>query len=589
MRARMAAAAAAAATVLALSGCGGLTTYGPVQSGREVGSGEAPQVTVVFPGPQEGSTQEGIVRGFLRAGAASDGAYDNARKFLTTAASERWNPDETIVLLASDQSPTVRQVDPATVAVTAAAAGTVDATGRFTAADPGSTVTATFSLTPVNGQWRIDALPKGFGRWIAAGDVARLVQPFAIHYVSLSRRAMVPDVRWFPLDRLAPRLAKAQLDPVPDYLAGAAVSAVPARARLLGDAVSVKDSVASVNLISSQLAPGQATRQNLWAQFVTTLTQVPDVSAVLLAIDGLPVDLDGIEGPVASLAQVGFPAPAPDTSTAKPVVRRGADVTVFDPGVNAQEQGRQTQAPATTYPAVPATFTHLALSADGSELAAIDPDGDGISRWRGDNRYEVPGFGRDVGAPAYDRRGFLWAGGVGRGSDRLFVVDVRADPADPRAAAATPVAADWLAGRRVLEARVASDGDRVAVLSTRADGRDVRVDLAGISRGEGGRPQRLSAPLRLGVVFSSAQDLVWLDDETLATVASVGGAPVRPTILTVGGELRALAEVPGAIRVGTTGGERNLYVVTSQGRLLSRVGTRWVDSGPANDLAAPAG
>ncbi len=571
-RGRLAAVLAVAATLL--TGCGGLTGTGPVQPGLEVGSGKAPELGFVYPGPVRGASQEGIVRGFLRAGAASEGAYDNARKFLTSQISERWNPDESIALLADDEAPAATLLDPVTVRVTAKLAGSIDAHGRFTAAVPGAMATATFSLTSVGGQWRIDGLPDHFGRWILSTDVPRLVQPFAVHYVSTSHRATVPDVRWFPLDRLPTRLARAQLDPVPDHLVGAGTTAVPAGTRLLGDAVSVDaGGVASVNLIAGKLAPGEATRQNLWAQFLTTLTQDPTVTAVLLAVDGVPVDLAGLDGPVSSLSRVGFPAEAPAGTTTKPVVRRGSAVSVFDPSANAQQQGRQTASPDDSYPAVPPEYTRLALSADGREIAAVDPSGDGISRWRGTTRYEVPGFGSDVGAPAYDRRGFLWAGGVGSRTQRLWVADTRPEPSDPEASKATPVTADWLAGRRVVEARVAADGDRVVVLSVGPDGSGPTLDLAGVIRGDGQRPERLSAPLRLGVPFTAAAGLTWLDGEQVATIAAIGSAAPRPVVLGVDGSLTPLAEVPGARTVATTGNERDLYVVT--GRRPAAHPLRW--------------
>ncbi len=468
-------------------------------------------------------------------------------------------------------------------------AGTVDADGRLVAATPGRTVSATFSLTSVGGEWRIDGLPEKFGRWIADSDVPRLVQPFAVHYISTSRRATIPDLRWFPLDRLATRLARAQLDPVPEYLAGAVTTAVPAGARLLGDAVSVDAAgVASVNLIAARLAPGGTTRQNLWAQVLTTLTQDPTVTAVSLAVDGVPVDLDGVDGPVASLSRVGFPADTSATESAKPVVRRGSSVAVFDPAAAVQQQARPTASPE-PYPDVPQQYTRLALSADGTELAAVDPGGDGISRWRGDTRYQVPGVGAAVGSPAYDRRGFLWAGGVGARDERLWTVDTRADPADAEAAAARPVTASWLDGRRVAEARVAADGDRVAVLSTRPDGSGVSLDLAGVVRGSDGRPERLAVPLHLAAGITSATGLAWLDDDQLATLASVGGKPVQPIEVSVDGQVLPLPDAPPADALATTGGERDLYLVTLGDRLLSRSGLRWVDSGPATDLAAAAG
>lgn len=588
VRRRVAALVALAALLTA--GCTGLPTSGPVVSGPEIDTGnrDTTELRQYFPGPQDGASVDGIVQGFVRAGAATDGTYTTARRFLTGGAAERWNPDATIVIQSDDEAPTVTKVDDTTLRLSVDVAGTVGSDGRYEAAVPGDTATATVRLTRVGGQWRIAELPEGFGRFVKASDAPRLVRPFAVHYISSSRRATVADVRWFPLDRLAPRLARAQLDPVPDFLRGAAVSAVPDGARLLGDAVSVdEDGVAAVNLISGPLEAGEATRQNLWAQFVRTLTQDPEVVSVSLSVDGVPVDLSGVDGPVSTLDQIGFPSGPAETTSTKPIVRRGADVTVFDPSVQAQD--RASGRPASTYPQIPQAWTHLALSADGREVAAVDPGGDGISRWRDDTRYEVPGVGARVSSPSYDRRGFLWVGAVADGADRLFVVDTRADPADPVAARPTPVVADWLVGRRVVEAKVAADGDRVAVLSTRADGRDPRVDLAGVVRTDAERPQRLAAPLRLGIAFSSARGLAWTGDQTLATVASIRGRSPRPTVLTVGGDLLVLSAVRGASAVANAGTEGALYVLTSDGTLFLRSGPRWVESGPADDLAAAAG
>ncbi|HSO65411.1 MAG TPA: GerMN domain-containing protein, partial [Ornithinibacter sp.] len=404
MRPRRLGPALAVLLALVVAGCGGLSREGPVAPGLDVGSGNPPDVRVTFPGPVPGAGQESIVRGFVRAGQASDGAYDNARAFLATTVSEGWSPDGRIVLLADDAPPSATLLDPATVRITAQAAGTVDAEGRYTAARPGTTVTATFALATVGGEWRVSALPEDFGRWIARSEVTRLVQPYAVHYVSTSRRALVPDVRWFPADKLATRLARAQLTEVPGYLAGTTVTAVPPGARLLGDAVSVEAGVATVNLISDRLLPGEANRQNLWAQFVSTLTQDPEVTRVALAVNGVPVDLAELDATAGTLAEVGFASP-PAVSVAAPVVRRGADVTVFDPATLGDAEPRGPSGTASSHPPVTPDFTRLALSVDGRELAGVDPGGDGVSRWIGTNRYEVPLTGVDVGNPAYDRRG----------------------------------------------------------------------------------------------------------------------------------------------------------------------------------------
>jgi hypothetical protein len=588
---RRAGAALALLLALLVGGCGGLSSEGPVEPGLEVGSGNPPELRVIFPGPVAGLGQESIVRGFLRAGQASGGDYDNAKAFLTSQVSERWSPDGRIVLLDGDAAPSATLLDPATVRITAKAAGTVDGDGRYTAARPGSTVSATFGLSTVGGEWRISELPEGFGRWISRSEVTRLVQPYAVHYVSTSRRSLVPDVRWFPADKLATRLARAQLGAVPPYLAGTATTAVPAGARLLGDAVSVDAGVATVNLISDRLLPGEATRQNLWAQFVASLTQDTQVARVALAVDGVPVDLSGLDESAGTLAEVGFAGPSVPARD-RPIVRRGDAVTVFDPSALGDAEPRAPIGTTSTYPPVRPEFTHLALSFDASEIAGVDPGGAGLSRWRGTNQYEVPLPATGVGNPSYDRRGYLWFGAVGAGgarAPRLWVVDTRTDPADRQRAAAVAVQVPWLAGRRVVEARVAADGDRVAIISTLADGSGVRVDLAGVVRGGGGVPARLADPLRLAAPVTRASSLAWTDDRTLAMVGVVDGRTVQPVVISVGGDVRRLTPVRGAAAITSTGGERELWVVTSTGRLFGRTGTQWVDSGPATDLAVAAG
>ena len=591
MRPRRLAPVLAVLVALVVGGCGGLSRESPVEPGLEVGSGKPPGLRVTFPGPVPGAGQESIVRGFVRAGAASDAVYDNARGFLTSGVSERWNPDGHIVLLADDAPPSATLLDPATVRITAKAAGTVDGEGRYTAARPGSTVTATFGLTTTGGEWRIGELPEDFGRWIASSDVTRLVQPYAVHYVSTSRRTVVPDVRWFPVDKLATRLARAQLLDVPAHLRGAATTAVPAGARILGDAVSVESGVATVNLISNRLQPGQATRENLWAQFVSTLVQDSSVARVSLFVDGVPVDLTGLDDSAGSLSEVGF-TPPPPVALARPVLRRGSDVVVLDPAALGEQEPRQPAPGGPSFPPVPKEFTRLALAAVRRELAGVDPGWGGISRWRGTNRYEVPLTGTGVGNPSYDRRGYLWIGAVGptgAKAPRLWVVDTRNDPADPQRAAAVAVEAPWLNGRRVVEARVAPDGDRVAVLSTVLDGTDVRIDLAGVARGDGGVPQRLADPLRLAATATRVSSIAWLDDRTLGTVAVIDGRTLQPAVITVGGDVRGLTPVRDAVAIASTGGERDLWVVTSAGRLLGRAGSQWVDSGPATDVAVAAG
>ncbi len=108
-------------------------------------------------------------------------------------------------------------------------------------------------------------------------------------------------------------------------------------------------------------------------------------------------------------------------------------------------------------------------------------------------------------------------------------------------------------------------------------------------RGSGGRPERLAAPLSLSPTVSDATGLTWVDSTRVATIARVGSRPPTPTLLGVDRDVQPLSEVEGAASITSTGGERDLYVVTDKGRLLARSSPGWTESGRADDLAVAAG
>jgi hypothetical protein len=574
---------------LALGGCGGLATSTPVQPGLDVGSGGAAPLRVLFPGPAEGATQEQIVRGFVRAGAASDGAYDVARAYLTPDAARRWSPEGDVTIYPDGAALTVRRVDQATMRLTSAVEATVSAAGRYAQARPGARSAVQLGFARIDGQWRISDVPEGFGRWITRRDVARLLQPYAVHYVAVDRRTLVPDVRWFPLDHLTTRLARAQLEPVPAYLAGAVRTDIPVGSRLTADSVTVTAGVATVDL-TSRVPADETVRQNLWAQLVATLRQDPTVRAVAVRVDGAALELPDVEAPVQAVVDVGFPAGG-QSPVAEPVVRRGSQVVVFTGAAGESREPRPTATgTGPAYPAVPQGWVALALSGDGTELAAVDRERRVLSRWRGEERHDVPVDAGRLGDPAYDLRGFLWVGGVGsgrQGATRLWAVDATGDPAR---GTARPVGAPWLAGRRVVAVRLAEDGERAAVLSERDTGGDVRLDVSGVVRGAGGVPQRLADALPvargLNVVGSG---LTWLDDITVATLGRVGSGPLAVHVVGLGGEARGLSPTPTAVALTSTGGARAVYVVTAGGDLLRRAGQQWLPAGRGTDLAVPGG
>ena len=119
-----------------------------------------------------------------------------------------------------------------------------------------------------------------------------------------------------------------------------------------------------------------------------------------------------------------------------------------------------------------------------------------------------------------------------------------------------PVKCHGLAGRSVLALKVATDNQRVAVITSDREGGDVRVVVAGIVRSASGRPLSLSPePLRGGWTLTAAKDLAWVDDSTLAVVGRVSPKePVGPQLVEIGGRITAMPPVAGTRLVTNTGG-----------------------------------
>lgn len=564
-----------------LAGCSGISVNTPVEPGLSPGARVRPAVRVVFPGPAVSADPESVIRGFLRAGTASDGAYESAREFLSDAASSAWVPDATITILAPGESPRISALGGSTYRVTVDASATIDADGRYAVRRDQTPLSMDVRLVRVEGEWRIASLPTGFGRWIPSSEVPRLLTTQAVFYVASDRSGLVPDYRWFPLDRLAARLARAQLDVVPPYLLGTVTSAVPVGTRIAGDAVSVDRGLVTVNLLSPGLPTDATLRQNLWAQFVATLTQVPQITSVQLLADGVPVDLTDLPEAVSSPQDVGFPERTPPTLV--PALKRkgGALVSLADgsgtPG---------TTAAGTAYPTIPADRSRVASSASGTELAALNGAGTELSRWSFGNRRDVKPFASSMSPPRFDRRGAIWVAGVSSGDSvtRIFVLPPTGAEGIDRV---VPLDVTWLVGRLVEDLAVSAAGDRLAVVSTSRSGGDARLDITGVRRDAAGSVAGLGDRFRVGRHLERPSSVVWVGPSAVATV-DVGATPAVPTIVDLAGPVHRLAGVTGGERVSTLGGERSLVVRSGKGAMWLRTAGQWASLGSADELVVAA-
>jgi len=291
---------------------------------------------------------------------------------------------------------------------------------------------------------------------------------------------------------------------------------------------------------------------------------------------------------LSAIGDLGYVSDAPPPPTRG--ILRGADgLTAIDPQQvdDLGARGKQTvpQPPAQDLPVVAPGYTDLAMSPDGSDLAAVGGDLRELSRWHGSTQVRVPAFGSALTKPSYDTRGRLWVAGLADRVPRIWTFDTTR----PQASVPVPLDVPWLNGRVVVNLRVSPDGTRVAVISRLPSDQDYRLDVAGVVRSASGEPASLAVPYRQGEPLRRYLDVVWLDPMTMAVLGRVLDAdPIRPFLVDVGqgvglrrrGQLdpaqTLIAPVKDAVSLTTTGGSRGLVVMTSTPAIMVRVGSAWV-------------
>ncbi len=584
---------AALLVVATLAGCGGLPGTSSVQPGRRLGENVAPRARIVVSPPIKGASQDVIARDFIRAGAGFQETNENqqvvAREYLAPASLDRWRPASAVTVYDTQTTMAIERLPTDQLKLTTAAVATIDEAGRYRELPPGTLTSVVFTMTKVDGEWRVQLPEEGFGLWINTDDFDRVFAAFRIHYVLPSQLRLIADVRWLPSGpRVATALARAQLGPVPDYLRGAADTGLPEGAKLAVDAVNVDSSgVATVTLTNSAqtLEPGR--RRAMWAQFVATVTQAPGVTAVSLEVQGIgKIPVSNLPNAVGLIDQLGYesgaiPVPSLGLKRTKDGVERINAQSLFA-GDQARPQGPTSKASEPPVQ-VPAAYVDLALSPDGSDIAAVARGRAELVRWHGPTPLTIPTFAIDLTNPAYDTFGRLWVAGKVSGATRIWTFDTSTAQVAPP----VEVGAGWLAGRDVVNLSVSPDSTRVAVISRLPDGTDFRLDIAGIVRGSAGEPTALAAPYRQGEPLTRFADVTWLDSMSLAVLAEEKeGEQLRPFEVTLGAGVglrrvgqedvraRLIPAVPGARSITSRGGVRGLIVMTDAAALL-RVAKVW--------------
>ena len=528
-------------------------------------------------GPEVGASPKEIVEGFLRACAAgySDG-FATARSFLTKAAADSWRPQEIVMVYTGSESPVVEQVGEGVVNLHTRLIGSLDGTGILTPRND-EDYAVSYSLTADStGQWRIGELPGGvllpdpvFGQEFSA---------YLLHFLSFDRERAVPELRWTALRTAAPTLMRLLLGGPSDWLAPGADTLVPPGLRLLGglDAPLPADGAVTVSVSSEAAALDPTGRALLVAQIERTLTQVAGIHSVSVRALGDGEDPRDADAGTALGGAADLDA-APGASGQAIGMSGGNVVRGLSTARETLATSRALGTTSARWPDVGADGTIVALAgrsmlllAPGRSAASVihsvddesagqTADGDQTD---GGDQADAGQTGGEMTPPVIDRHGWTWTAARGE----IIVLN--------GAGLRAELAAEWLAGSRVLALDVSAESERLVVRRL-VDGETAdRVEAAVIVRDARGRPQRLGPPLGVPAA-GGTRALAWSDPVAVAVLVDGGtGAPDVKQVQ-VGGTAATIPGLAGAVELTANRADGLVLLTDSASQVWHRNDGTW--------------
>jgi Lipoprotein LpqB beta-propeller domain/Sporulation and spore germination len=522
---RAAAAVAAFAVVLVAAGsagCAAVPTSGPVQVGAGQGgfSQEQAYSQPIPEGPGSGWTPVQIVSGFLAASASFAHDHAVAREYLDSTAQQNWQPGWAVTVESSLTTEAVTAPKQlagqpgqlAKVRATGLPVATLTDTGQYLVS--ASTQPFNYSLVKVNGQWRIDALPRS-QLLLTENDFQRVYQPRDLYYLTQSGDALVPDPVFVPQQatdtELATGLVQALLQDPGQWLADAASTAFPAHSWRIGQ-VRINGPNATVDLGGKAVT---ASRKQLWqmaAQLVWTLAHgSTNIQSVQLELNGRPVQLTSGQYQL-----------LPDYSSWVQGQSSGSSLYFLDnngavealTGAGQQGPGRVGSVQGAAGSANAPALSSVAISPDRRLIAGIAQNGGsyyigGMSHDATLRRLSTPGG--TITSVSWDAQGDLW---IAAGGEVWML--------PPGATTTVPVAVNVSPGATVTDLRIAPDGVRVAMIIGSADGKSgAQVQVGAITRGNSSAST--GEALKLGSSIADPRALAWYGEDNLLVLAGNPG------------------------------------------------------------------
>jgi hypothetical protein len=518
---RVAAAAAAFAVILAAAGCATVPTSGPVEVAAGQGAFSQEQVysQPIPEGPGRNWDAKQIVAGFLSASASFAHDHAVAREYLDSSAQQDWQPGWAVTVVSSLTTAVVnvpkqlagKPGQLAKVVATGLPVATLTDTGQYLVSS--STQPFNYSLVKVNGQWRIDSLPRS-QLLLTQSDFQRVYQPRDLYFLTQSGDTLVPDPVFVPQQatdtELATGLVQALLQDPAGWLADAASTAFPAHSYRIGQ-VRINGPNAIVDLGGKAVTASHKQLQQMAAQLVWTLA-----SGGLTNIQLLQLELDGrtvMSSQYLDLATYESWVQGQSSGSSLYFMNDDGVVQALA-GAGQQGPGRVDDVEGAAGSANRPALSSITVSPDRRSVAGIAPKGGsfyvgGLSHDA--SLRQLPTPSGPITSLSWDAQDDLWivAGGA------VFVLP-------PGATTSLSVPVSVPLGTTVTDLRVAPDGVRAAMIVASTDGKShAQVEVAAITRGNSSASA--GEPLTIGSSIADPTALTWYGEDNLIVLAGNSG------------------------------------------------------------------
>ena len=539
--------------VLVVSGCARIPTAGPVGKSTDESAGNLNAPVFLPAAPQPGAAPETIIEDFYRAGSGYEDDYAVAREYLTQASSVAWKPDQRALVYREARvvGTAVENVYNYELDV----AYTVDADGIATQAPEGTTENIPATLTQVDGEWRISAIPDGTA--IPEETFKVIYGAYPIYFYDPSFTYAVPDVRWFIKNKTVKAMTSALLAGPAPYLRGAVASAFPSGIKLARESVPVVSGAAQVDLTAKELSEASTEdRLRMQTQLALTFRSQPDVVNVELRANQDLVRVEDNGSVLPPVQDKGVPA--------RQIAVSGNELVRYENNrISPLPDMQPVSALGPRYPAEsPVSQTVAFLNESRTTLYSMVPG----------QPARALTTRSTLTHPSFSLHDWVWTAGPGASGGTEIVAYRPVGVAEGAAVPTVTLAPSWLAGRTVKDLRVSREGVRVLVISEQ-NGK-TRVQVAGIIRGADGTPKELTTPVTLATGTDPDQG-VWVSDTVVAVMKGSAAANVTPELLSLtSGQPQQLAPWPGLVALSAGNGAEEIYGQSSDG-IFQRLGNGW--------------